>query len=200
MDKIIHSKILILFAHPAIHKSRVNIELIKPLQNLTGITFHDLYESYPDFYIDVKKEQSLLVEHDIIAFMHPLYWYSIPSILKEWIDLVLEHGFAYGEKGTALQGKKCVSVITTAGTQEGYQHDGIHRFSIPQLLAPIDQTAVLCGMKYLPPFVIHNTLQLTPTEIANHTEHLKTLLVDLQNNQIDYSSINELSYLNNLHR
>jgi glutathione-regulated potassium-efflux system ancillary protein KefG len=65
------SRILILFAHPVLEKSRVQSRLVAHTQHLEGVTFHDLYEAYPDFDIDVKKEQQLLLEHDIIIWQHP---------------------------------------------------------------------------------------------------------------------------------
>ena len=86
------TRILVLFAHPVQHKSRVNKELVSAIQGIEGITFHYLYEDYPDFHIDVKREQELLLSHDIFVWQHPFYWYSAPALLKEWIDLVLEHG------------------------------------------------------------------------------------------------------------
>ena len=81
------NKVLILFAHPALEKSRVNLRLIREVRDLPGITFHDLYETYPDFLIDVKREQKLMEDHQIIVLQHPFYWYSTPAILKEWQEL-----------------------------------------------------------------------------------------------------------------
>ena len=103
------------------------------IKDTEGITFHNLYEAYPDFHIDVNREQQLLQEHDIIVWQHPFYWYSSPSLLKEWIDLVLQHGFAYGKKGTALQGKQVLSAITTGGRVEAYQPGGMNEYSIPPI-------------------------------------------------------------------
>src|SRR6516225_10847445 len=99
------SRVLILFAHPALHKSRVNRRLIESVRGLDNVTINDLYEEYPTFDINVGREQELLLAHDVIVFQHPMYWYSSPAILKEWEDLVLEYGFAYGTGGTKLQGK-----------------------------------------------------------------------------------------------
>ena len=90
------------------------------VSNERGVTINSLYDRYPDFYIDVIAEQQLLLEHDIIIWQHPFFWYSGPALLKEWFDLVLQHGFAYGEKGLKLQGKKAMSVITTGGRQDVY--------------------------------------------------------------------------------
>src|SRR6267142_5420557 len=107
------NKVLILFAHPALEKSRVNQELMREVRGLPGITFHDLYETYPDFHIDVKREQRQVEAHDIVIFQHPFYWYGSPAILKEWQDLVVEYGYAYGKGGNAFQGKLMLNAITT---------------------------------------------------------------------------------------
>jgi putative NADPH-quinone reductase len=98
-------RVLILFAHPALERSRVNRVLIRDLDQLDGVTFHDLYEAYPDFDVDVAREQALLLEHDTIVLQHPFYWYSTPALIKQWEDLVLQHGWAYGHEGNALRGK-----------------------------------------------------------------------------------------------
>jgi putative NADPH-quinone reductase len=111
------SGILILFAHPAYQRSRGNRFLVEAVQQSDAFTFRDLYEHYPDFNIDVAEEQRLLLEHDVIVLQHPFYWYSCPALLKEWLDLVLEHGFAYGHDGEALRGKSMLSAITTGGSE-----------------------------------------------------------------------------------
>lgn len=157
-------KILVLFAHPALHKSRVNRLLFEAIQNVDGITVHDLYEVYPDLIICSDSEQQMLREHDLIVFQHPFFWYSSPAILKEWMDLVLEYGFAYGTGGTALAGKKMMNAITTGGPQESYLPTGFNRFTVRQFLLPFEQTAALCGMEYLPPHVIHSAPQLNLRE------------------------------------
>ena len=170
-------KILLLFAHPALHKSRVNIKMLEAVKDIGDVTFQNLYEEYPDFHIDVEKEQRLLLEHDIIIWHHPFYWYSAPAILKEWIDLVLQHGFAYGRSGTALKGKQVMSAITTGGRREAYHPEGFNRFTISQFLAPFDRTVTLCYMEYLPPFVVFGSHLLTEAEIkASATDYRQILL------------------------
>ncbi|MGB5809107.1 MAG: NAD(P)H-dependent oxidoreductase [Polyangiales bacterium] len=163
-------RILILFAHPALERSRVNRVLADEIAGLESITFHDLYEAYPDFDIDIKREQALLLDHDIIVFQHPLYWYSTPALIKQWEDLVLQHGWAYGTRGTALYGKKVMSAITAGGGEDAYQHEGFHRATIDELLLPIRKTANLCGMEYLPPFVVYGALGMA-TDDARHKAH-----------------------------
>jgi len=191
------NRILILLAHPALEKSRVNRQLIQSVRGMDSITIHDLYEQYPNFYIDVKTEQDLLLAHDIIVFQHPFYWYSVPAILKEWQDLVLEYGFAYGEQGTALQGKKFLSAITTGGSEQAYCRQGHNYFTIRELLAPLEQTARLCGMEYLPPFVIQGTHQLRePHQIARYAEHYRTAIALLRNNTIQWEQLRKHKHLN----
>lgn len=153
------ASILVLYAHPAPHKSRVNRRLAAAAREVEGVTFRDLYELYPDFLIDVEEEQKLLKEHDVIVLQHPFYWYSAPSLVKEYLDLVLTYGWAYGAGGTALQGKTLLQAISAGGSEEVYTTQGRNRFTMRQLLAPFDQTAFLCGMRYLAPHTIHGANQ-----------------------------------------
>jgi glutathione-regulated potassium-efflux system ancillary protein KefG len=192
------AKILIIFSHPAFEKSRVHKALVKVAGKMEGITFHDLYEAYPDFDIDVDKEQELLLKHDLIILQHPFYWYSSPAILKQWQDLVLEHGWAYGRGGTQLAGKYLVNAISAGGREEVYQTNGYNRFTIREFLVPFEQTANLCKMNYLPPFVIHDTHRLTNNAIDQFAVQYQQLLLGLQNNTISPADLANIRYLNEL--
>ena len=189
-------RVLILFAHPALQKSRVNRVLIREIQSLDGVTFSDLYEAYPDMDIDVKREQALLEEHDVIVFQHPFFWYSTPALLKEWQDLVLEHGWAYGHEGTALHGKTLISAITTGAGEGAYQHGGHNRFTMRELLAPMEQTANLCGMGYLPPFVVHDTHLMGDDEMREHAGDFRRVILALRDDELDIGVARKLSRLN----
>jgi glutathione-regulated potassium-efflux system ancillary protein KefG len=188
--------VLILFAHPALQKSRVNRVLIEGVRGLPGVTLHDLYEQYPDFDIDVPREQGLLLDHEVIVFQHPFFWYSTPAILKEWQDLVLEHGWAYGREGTALHGKTFLSAITTGGRDVAYQREGYNRFTIAELLAPIQQTARLCGMQVLPPFVAHGTHGMKEDEIARHARDWRRIVEALRDGRVDREAARSQNRLN----
>jgi glutathione-regulated potassium-efflux system ancillary protein KefG len=179
-------RILILFAHPVLERSRVNRRLLAAVRDLAGVTVHDLYEAYPTLYIDAKREQRLLVDHDVIVFQHPFYWYSTPAILKEWQDLVLEHGWAYGHGGTQLRGKITFNAITTGGPEAAYRRGGYNRFTVRELLAPWDQTAHLCGMRYLSPFAVHAALRVTGDEdVAQARAAYRQLIEALRDERID---------------
>jgi glutathione-regulated potassium-efflux system ancillary protein KefG len=190
------ARILVLFAHPALQKSRVNRVLLEEIRDVSGITVHDLYDAYPDFGINVPREQSLLVDHDVLVFHHPFFWYSTPAILKEWQDLVLQHGWAYGREGKALRGKTMMSVITTGGRESAYQPDGHNRFTIRQFLAPLEQTARLCGMGFLPPFVAHGTHRMTPDEMKAHARDLRRLLEGLRDGNVNLEAARDFPRIN----
>jgi glutathione-regulated potassium-efflux system ancillary protein KefG len=188
--------ILILFAHPALQKSRVNRQLMNAVKDLDGITFHDLYEAYPDFHIDVRKEQALLHESDIIVFQHPLYWFSVPALLKMWQELVLEHKWAYGRKGVALRGKKLLTAVSTGGRESLFCKEGFNRCTIREYLVPVEQLARICGMEYLPPFVVHGTHALTGPEIARHAEDYRRVIEAIRDDRIDWEAARAFPRLN----
>lgn len=178
-------RVLVLFAHPALEKSRVNRCLIEVPRALPGITFHDLYEAYPDFQIRVDVEQDLLTAHDVIVLHHPMFWYSTPALVKEWQDLVLEHGWAYGSKGTALRGKTLLSVITTGGGEDAYRHGGFNDATLRELLLPLFRTFQLCGMCCLPPFAVHGTHGMRDDEIDRHARDYGRVLEALRDGRLD---------------
>ena len=178
--------VLVLFAHPVLERSRVNRRLIEAVDGLPNVMIHDLYEVYPTLDIDVPREQQLLLDHDVVVMHHPFYWYSSPAVLKEWQDLVLTHGWAYGKGGTKLRGKTMLNAVTTGGPESAYHREGYNRFTIRELLTPFDQTAHLCGMRYLAPFAIHGTLAVRSTdEITPSTVIYRELLEALRDERID---------------
>jgi glutathione-regulated potassium-efflux system ancillary protein KefG len=189
---------LLLFAHPALEKSRVNRLLLEAVQSLDFVTVNDLYEQYPTFDVDVDREQALLLRHQYVILQHPFYWYSAPPLLKQWLDLVLEHGWAYGQQGNALAGKKMLSVITTGARQDSYTQTGRHGYGVRQFLLPFEQTARLCNMTYLPPFIIHGSLRMTSQEVQRYAQQYRTALTLLASDQLDLQATSQAEYLNEL--
>jgi glutathione-regulated potassium-efflux system ancillary protein KefG len=192
------ANVLILFAHPALEKSRVHKRLLAQIPAGNDLHLHDLYEHYPNFDIDIAYEQQLLLQHDVIVFQHPLYWYSSPAIIKQWQDLVLEHGWAYGSKGTALKGKKWIQVISSGGSAEAYKETGRNKFPLTQFLLPFRQTAALCGMEFLPPFVVHGTHRLNDADIELHALQYEQLLFALRQNRISDDELKGVQYINEI--
>jgi glutathione-regulated potassium-efflux system ancillary protein KefG len=140
----------------------------------------------------------LLIEHDIIVWQHPFYWYSSPAILKEWFDLVLQHGFAYGIKGRSLEGKQVLTIITTGGNKEFYSKEGRNQFTINEFLVPFRQSANLCLMEYLPPYVIYGSHTISITDIEIHVSKYKKMLTALRDEKWDNSLIKSVEYFNEL--
>jgi glutathione-regulated potassium-efflux system ancillary protein KefG len=177
--------VLILFAHPALEKSRGNARLVDGVQDLDGVTFHDLYESYPEFDIDVPREQGLLDAHSTIILQHPFLWYSTPALVKQWEDLVLEHGWAYGAEGNALVGKRLLSVISTGGREETYHGDGARGTTFSDLISPLRRTFELCGMDYLPPFVVLGTHGLAAERLDQHVADYRRVVEGLRDGTLN---------------
>lgn len=190
-------KILVLFAHPSIERSKVNVELAKATNNLSYVTLVDLYAEYPTGFIDVEREQKRLLKHDVIVFLHPFYWYSTPPILKLWQDMVLEYGFAYGPEGTKLKNKIFFSTLSAGGPEKAYMEKGYNHFTIRQLLAPLEQTALLCGMKYLPPFVLYSALKARDNDKLNsHVDKWCHVLEALKEERLPIGPASKLETLN----
>lgn len=189
-------RILVLFAHPALGRSEVNANMALAASAIEGVTLVDLYAEYPTFEIDIDREQQRLLDHDVVIFQHPLYWYSTPAILKEWQDLVLEYGFAYGIDGDALRGKIFFSALTAGGDQEAYQKTGQNLFTIRELLQPLEQTANLCQMIYLPPFVLFKARSAREeNRVGAHVAEWRELLISLRDRQLDLSAARSLPRL-----
>ena len=179
-------RILILFAHPSPHRSEVNRPLLDASRRQQAVTVVDLYAEYPDYCIDIDREQRRLLDHDIIVFMFPLFWYSTPAILKEWQDLVLEYGFAYGHDGRALHGKQLLCAITAGGIEGAYRSRGYNHYTIRELLRPIEQTATLCGMRYLPPYALFGArTALEDGRVDTHIDNWIQILACLRDGRID---------------
>ena len=191
-------RILILFAHPRLEKSRANRSLIERLPEHRSITFHDLYEHYPDFNIDIRREQVLLGKHDILVLHHPFYWYSMPPLLKQYIDLVYAFGWAYGPGGTALKDKHCFHVLTTGGNEQAYSVEGFHGHTLHEFMLPLKRTATLCGMRWLPPFTVQGTNRLSDQDLKHAAEHISSILHGLAEGSIDPASLVTMDRLNDI--
>jgi glutathione-regulated potassium-efflux system ancillary protein KefG len=148
------AKVLLLYAHPESQDSVANRVLLEPALQLPNVTVHDLYAHYPDFFIDIAHEQDLLRQHEVIVFQHPLYTWSCPALLKEWLDRVLSRGFASGAGGNELAGKYWRSVITTGEPESAYRRDA-NRYPMNDILRPFELTAGMCRMHWMSPIIVY---------------------------------------------
>ena len=179
------ANVLIYTAHPGRRYSHVNTAL-DAAASATDATCVDLMADYPRHNINVEREQERLLAHDTILFQFPLFWYSTPSIIKEWQDLVLEHGWAYGSNGTQLKGKTMMLAITAGGSADAYGKSGYNHFDLRMFLTPLEQTARLCGMTFLPPYVLFGALGAEKTDLlTNHVAGYTQLINGLCNDTYD---------------
>lgn len=178
------AKVMVIYAHPGQRFSHAGRAMAEAARGVDGLTFVDLYDEYPRHDIDVAQEQERLLAHDVIVFQFPLYWYSTPSLLKEWQDLVLQYGFAYGSEGKALAGKTMALAITTGGPEDAYAPGGYNNHELRAFLMPLQQTAALCQMHFTDPFVLYGALaaqknpELAETHAAAYARFLTAIRDD----------------------
>jgi glutathione-regulated potassium-efflux system ancillary protein KefF len=172
------ARILVLYAHPAPRRSRVHRALADAARDLPGVKVLDLYETYPDFYIDAPHERAQLEASELLVFLHPIRWYGMPSLLKEWTDTVFEPGWAYARNRGALVGKGFWLVASTGSGEEEYQPGGLHGRPFADFLAPFEQGAALCGMRWQPPLILHGASQADNAQLAAYVATFRQGLVD----------------------
>ena len=163
--------ILVLAAHPDLRVSRVHralLDALRPLQAERGgaLDVRDLYALYPDYLIDVHAEQQAALQADLIVWQHPIHWYSMPPMMKLWLDEVLAFGWAYGAGTQALKGRHLWLVSSTGGPESSYRPEGYNRHPFSDFLPPYQQTAALCGLCMAPPLILHGAHQAGRNDIA----------------------------------
>ena len=166
------SDILVIAAHPQLDHSRATRALMQAAAHLepARVQVRDLYALYPDYLIDVAAEQALLTKARALVWLHPVHWYSMPPLLKLWLDEVFSFGWAYGPAGRALVGKDLWLVASTGGPDSSYQPDGYNRYFFDAFLHPSEQTAALVGMRWLPPLVLHGAHTASAEQLQAHAE------------------------------
>jgi glutathione-regulated potassium-efflux system ancillary protein KefF len=182
---------LVLAAHPNWRQSRVNRRLFDAAREVPGVHVRDLYTLYPDYDIDVAAEQAQAERARLIVLLHPVQWYSMPALQKLWLDEVLSYGWAYGHAGTALQGKDLWLVATTGGTEASYHPENYNRYFFDAFLPAYEQTATLCGMRFLPPMILHGARRASDEEIGAHEQVFRDRLHDYP----DWPELEELAQM-----
>jgi glutathione-regulated potassium-efflux system ancillary protein KefF len=172
--------ICVIHAHPYPHRSHANRVLADAIKALPDVDLRELYDRYPDFDIDVAAEQQALQAAKVVVWMHPVFWYSVPGMLKHWFDKVLTYGWAFGPEGNALAGKHCLWVPTTGGDERDYASEGMHAHPLMHYAAPIEQTAKFCGMRWETPHIVTRAPALDDAELAAHADALAQRLTALR--------------------
>ncbi|VWX57372.1 Kef-type potassium/proton antiporter accessory protein, CPA2 family [Burkholderiales bacterium 8X] len=173
--------IYLLAAHPHWRDSRVNRALFDAARSAPNVRVTDLYSTYPDYAIDIETEQARLAEARMLVLLHPIQWYSMPALQKLWIDDVFGYGWAYGPGGRALEGKDLWLVATTGGPEASYHPSSYNRYFFDAFLPPYEQTAALCGMRFLPPLMFHGARRASSEELGRHVDVFSERLASYPN-------------------
>ena len=183
------ANLIVYYAHPGHKHSHANKAMMAEASKVDGITFVDLYAEYPRFDINIDREQGRLLDHDVILFQFPMFWYSTPSLIKEWQDLVLEHGFAYGAGGDKLVGKCAMLAVTAAGNREAYTEQGYQHYPIRTFLTPLERTARLCHMEFAAPYVLYGALQAHDEgRLGPHVKGYRNLLEAIRDDRYEFAA------------
>jgi len=172
--------ILLLYAHPYPHRSRACAALLSAIEDLPEVTVRSLYELYPDFDVDPEAEQAALLGADAVVWMHPLYWYTAPALMKQWFERVLVRGFAYGDEGSRVAGKPVLWVATTGGNEEAFSPQGRHRHGFAEFEPVMAQTARYCGFAWQEPFILYGAHQVPDAALVEAGQSLRARLEALQ--------------------
>lgn len=165
---------LVVFADPSLQRSRISRRVVEAVAALPGVEVRDLYQLYPDFYIDLRRERELLKAAPLVVFVFQLAWYAVPSLLKEWLDSVFKPEWT--ETPGRLRGKSAFAAVACAGSSLEYRAEGLHGRPLEDYLAPLAQTAKACGMDWLAPHVFYGADAGEPDAAGRHAEELRTRL------------------------
>ena len=183
-------KLKVLLAHPALERSCVNRLMAEAIRDEPDIDLVDLYQCYPDGMINVDREQTRLQSMDLLVLQHPFYWYSAPALLKEWLDLVLAYGFAYGDGADALSGKYVMSAISAGAPEAAYCESGYNQQSVETLLTPFEQTFHYCEMHWLRPLLKFEAISgISEAEASIHAQAYRRWLCGLRDGAVDLGAL-----------
>nr|WP_314058943.1 NAD(P)H-dependent oxidoreductase [uncultured Neisseria sp.] len=143
--------VLIVSDHPELNTSIANQTILSEVaQALPEAEIRRLDTLYPNYQFDIEAEQSAILKADVIVFQFPFSWYSVPGLMKLWIDKVFVHGFAHGSTAK-IGGKKLIVSFTTGAPEAVYQKDGFFKHTVEDYLPQFETFATLCGLDYQTP-------------------------------------------------
>lgn len=166
--------IVIISGHPNLPTSTANRLILDEVKKqLPDIQIRELDKLYPDFHINVADEQNALANADIVVWQFPFYWYSVPALMKKWIDEVHTHGFAYGSTGDKLHGKPFIVSLTAGGDEAGYSKGGHEGREINEFFYQFEATAHLCGMNYQAPIYSYQMHYIDGVSSIDELNHIQ---------------------------
>ena len=134
----------------------------------------------PDIIGEIQKIQAA----ELVLFITPIWWFSVPAILKGWFDRVLAMGVTWDggkiyENGL-MRGKQAMLIAVGGGPEAYYKEDGRHKANVLQVLHPINHgTLAFCGFNVHEPFVVLNSLGMSDAERTQALSQLNFRLTNL---------------------
>lgn len=177
-------RVLMVLAHPSPRASRINIRLAEAAAQIDGVWVNDLYETYPDFYVDMARERTLVAGAHALVLVFPTEWYAAPALMKEWIDIVLGDAWRrdrFTKRGLtdAQAALRCWVVTSTGGAAEDFAAGRRHGRPFNDYMAPFEQMARVCGMQWLEPLVLYSAHDIDRTTVDAHVTRFTAELQSL---------------------
>ena len=169
--------IQVIYAHPYPSRSRASRDLVEAVRTLPDVRIRALYDLYPDFDIHVPAEHEALREADLLVLLCPIYWFSVPGLLKHWFDKVLVRGWAHGVGGVALHGKHCLLACVAGGDEFSLMPECTFEQAQATVVAPVEETLRYCGMHWETPLVVAGAHLVGDTELAAQAHEFRERLV-----------------------
>ena len=167
--------VVIISGHPDLKNSVANKTILDEIAaQCPQAEIRKLCELYPDYQFDIKAEQAALEKADVIVFAYPMNWYSVPGLLKLYIDKVMEHGWAYGSQGTALEGKAFLVSVTTGVPEAGFSAQGFVGHTVEELMFPLAKFAEMAKMDCKKIFSVNGMMYVPGVT----TDEQKAALID----------------------
>ena len=163
-------KVLVIHAHPYPARSHAGSAMIEALADVPQLAVRPLYSLYPDFDVDAEAERRALEEAALVVWAHPLYWHSMPALLKHWFDVVLLEGWAWGAAGRALAGKRAMLAVTAG-------HASAEPFQAYARL--VESIARTCHMEWLEPFVLDEAETMDEARLREGSQRLRRRIEEL---------------------
>lgn len=167
---------LVVFAHPYLEHSNSNVELINFYVRHQHFTLRDLYEEYPDFHIAAFRERKRLKNYERIIFQFPIIWFSIPPLLRLWIDEVFDREWLKEGVENPLEGKEVFIVVTTGGKERSFSKEGTYKYTIDELISGLIVSLNVFNAEIKNIKVVYEANKLSKKEIILHKREFAELL------------------------
>ncbi len=141
------SNILFIAGNPHVDTSAF-IAAIQPAVQARGVEWIALIDETTNGHFDVPGFQARMTQASTIILHFPLYWYSPPALVKQWLDSILTSGWAFPAATSKLRGKTLTLSVTTGSPLSTFQPEGSNGSTLEELLLPLERTAAYCGMNW----------------------------------------------------